>query len=316
VDLRRSRGQIDRTIRLRPTEEGEKSELMRIGPPGMSAAEAWAKLDPLPGANILAGVKLAATVLAETDRREPMIVAQAYGKGRTLAVAFDTTWRWVLSPGQDDTAEFQRRFWRQVALYLAAPKGNVWIHTNQTTYDLEALKSGLEEAEVTAGVEDPSGEPIPGAKTKVTLTDPSGRVTPVDLPVGLSSTTPGQPVRRAILPAPRQAGLYTLEISAEVGGKLLSASQQFQVARRDRENAEVLADFALLRRMAAAGEGRFIPLRRLGLLLLQVRRFSLPEPCSVTTRRDVLGPWQWAIVLTLIALLCGEWIVRRRKGMV
>ena len=80
---------------------------MRIGATDQSVSADWAALDLLPGANRLGGVKEIATVLAETPQHEPLIVTQPYGKGRVMAIAFDTTWRWVLS--KKDTADLQRR---------------------------------------------------------------------------------------------------------------------------------------------------------------------------------------------------------------
>ena len=90
-------------------------------------------------------------------------------KGRALAIAFDSTWRWVLTP--KDTAELQRRFWRQVALYLAAPKGHIWITTDRAAYDLRRLKrrTRSDVVEVTAGVEDASGLPLTEAPIEATV---------------------------------------------------------------------------------------------------------------------------------------------------
>ncbi|MBN1556263.1 MAG: VWA domain-containing protein, partial [Phycisphaerae bacterium] len=116
VDLKQSTEQIRRPIQPQPTAEGAESELMHIGQADETPEQSWAKLDALPGANLLTGVKPAATVLANLLTGEPMIVAQPYGKGRSLAIAFDTTWRWVLSPNTENTAAMQKRFWRQVVL--------------------------------------------------------------------------------------------------------------------------------------------------------------------------------------------------------
>jgi uncharacterized membrane protein len=156
VDLAASNQQIERELHVAPTQAGLADPLMAIGKEGQPPAGAWAELPALPGANRLAGVKPGATVLAATGDANalPLLVAQRYGAGRSLAVAFDTTWLWVTTK---DTGELQRRFWRQVALYLCDPKGNAWVTTDRTQYDLTQMVSGAETVEVSAGVEDPQG---------------------------------------------------------------------------------------------------------------------------------------------------------------
>ena len=74
-----------------------------------------------------------------------------------MAVAFDTSWQWVLSP--DDTAELQKCFWRQAMLWLSKPMPNAWVATDQADYDARRLADGAAVIEVTAGVEDSQGTP-------------------------------------------------------------------------------------------------------------------------------------------------------------
>ena len=224
-------------------------------------------------------------------------------------MAFDTTWRWVLSPQADETGPMQKRFWRQVGLYLAAPKGNVWIHTNRTTYDIDALERGTQEVEVTGGVEDSRGQPTAQSDVKITLSAPDEKVSPVEL-------QRGKTMRRGTLPPPTEPGTYVLTITAQVDGQDLTAEQQFRVVRRDRESGEVLANHALLRRMAKAGNGRFVPLRDLSDLLKTLRREIIPQKRRVTTKQYLLDPLRWIILLLVIALLCGEWALRKKKGLV
>jgi len=308
VDAARSTGQIDRPLRVVPTDEGESAELMQIADEGGKAADAWARLGALPGANALAGIKPGAVVLAEAAQGEPMVVTQRYGKGRTLAIAFDTTWRWMLSP--EDTAELQKRFWRQAALYLSAPKGNVWIHTDRTGYDLRRTRASGRGIEVTAGVEDPSGRPMHEAPVAVTLTDPGGETSAVHL------EDAGQ-MRKGKLPLPSQAGIYTLKIEAKVAGKELAAEHKFNVVLEDLESMDVLANHGLLRRMAAASNGRFVPLVALRAFLADLEVTTRPRIRPTPPRtEDLAGRFRWWVVVAVIALLCAEWALRKRMGLI
>ena len=292
------------------TPEGLDSEIMRIGRDPAKIAEAWRGLGTLAGANALTVTKPAAAVLARSPRGEPLIVAQPYGSGRTLAVAFDTTWQWVLSP--KDTAEMQKRFWRQVALFLCAPKGNVWIATDRPRYDHGRLLghgSKPQTIRVTAGVEDPRGRPMMTAPITVVLTAPDGRETPVTL-------QGGKTIRRTILAGVTAPGEYVLKIGATVAGKRMAAEHRFEIIRRDLEGLDVLANFKLLKRMAAAGDGQFSRIGEMDGMLDKIEISAEPRQETAYEHDELANRFRWPIVAVLIALLCLEWILRKRKGLV
>ncbi len=308
VDLSASGRQVATEVRVVPTDAGLRSDVLRIGEGDTADVRAdWARLDPLPGANRLAGLKPAATVLAATPAGLPLIVAQPYGKGRSMAIAFDTTWRWVLT--KKDTADMQRRFWRQVALYLAAPKGTVWIVTDKTSYDLRRLRRRVETIGISAGVEDHRGRPLLDVPVRVKLIAPDGREAPVRLETA-------EKIRRGKLPPPPAPGLYTLRIAATVEDRELTAEHRFEVLRRDLEALEVLANHDLLRRMARSSGGEFVPLGRFEGLLDELRITARPEQREAVEHVQLAGELRWPVIAALIALLCAEWALRKRKGLV
>jgi uncharacterized membrane protein len=307
IDLSASAGQIDSPLRVELTRQGRDNDVMRIGDGSLDVAADWRRLDPLPGANRLIGLKPAATVLAETDQREPLIVSQPYGKGRTMAIAFDMTWRWVLT--KNDTADLQRRFWRQVALFLAAPKGTVWVVTDKTNYDLRRLRRSGESIKISAGVEDSHGRPLLNIPVTVKLVAPGGQESPVSL-------RPAEKMRRGQLSPPTKSGTYTLHIAARVGGKLLTAKHRFEVLYRDLESLEVLANHNLLRRMSSLSRGQFVTHDRFGDLLKQLHVATRPERRDTVAHVMLSQQLRWPVVAALIALLCAEWAFRKRKGLV
>ncbi|MCK5113711.1 MAG: VWA domain-containing protein [Phycisphaerae bacterium] len=309
VDLSRSTQQISNSVRPLPSVEGAKSELMRLDPGSDDISAVWSQLPPLPGANLLVGVKPTATIIAETQQGEPMIVQQNYGKGRTMGIAFDTTWRWVLSPSKQDTQKMQQRFWQQVVLYLAAPKGNIWIHTNRTGYDFDLLKRGVQEVVVTAGVEDPRGKPITDLETTTMLIAPDGGKQDVIF-------DRQEHLLRGILPPLREVGVYRLEIKGVVDGKELSAEHRFEVTLQDIEAGEVLANFGLLKRMAEAGGGEFHHLWQLEKLLANLKETVRSDRHRSETVVDIMTQLRWSILIALIVLLCTEWALRKHSGLV
>jgi len=307
IDLEASKLQIDSPVKVVPTREGRESDLMRLGDAGGGVAADWDRLDPLPGANRLGGLKPAATVLAETPAGIPLIVTQPYGRGRAAAIAFDTTWRWVLT--KKDTADLQRRFWRQVALFLAAPKGTVWIVTDKTNYDLRRLRRGTEVIRLSAGVEDSRGRPLLEAPAEVRLVDPDGKETPVVL-------HKSGKIRRGQLPPPERPGLYTLKIETRLDGKPRAAEHRFEVRHRDLESLEVLANHRLMSRIATLSGGRFVPLDGFGRLLKQLRVTTRPERRDTVTHVKLSQSLRWPIIAAIILLMCAEWAFRKRRGLI
>lgn len=305
VEIRGGDGQIDEPVSPAPTPAGRDTALMQIGPPEAPLAP-WDAFDALPGASDIGTPKPTAEVLAEAGDR-PMIVAGQVGKGRTLAIAFDTTWRWVLSP--KDTADAQKRFWRQVVMYLADPRGHVWIHASRGTYDLRSLTNGSQELLVSAGLSDSRGEPVTDISPTITLTTPDGQTTPVALP------RDGQGFK-GTLPPPTQPGLYRLEMAATIEGQSLTGEYQFDVKRRNLEAAAVLANDKLLRRLAKATDGQAVGLEDLPRLVEAIAANAQPKPVTVHEARDLLAPLRWPMVLAVLGLLCAEWALRKKRNLV
>jgi hypothetical protein len=280
---------------------------MRIAPGQADVAETWARLEQLKGANKLAP-KPAATVLARSTQGEPLIVQGRFGTGRTLAIAFDTTYQWVLTP--KDTADLQKRFWRQVALYLANPKGNIWITTDKAVYDLQQLATGAQSIQVAAGIENAAGRPIlRGADETVKLIDPEGNERTIELMAR-------ERMRTGRLSPPTETGAYKLVIEGRVDGETLRAEHRFQVIRRDLEGRDVLADHDRLRDLAEATGGRFVKLAELGALLDELPDEARPRLITERDPEPLWKAWAWHVAAAAIALLCLEWSWRKRKGLV
>jgi uncharacterized membrane protein len=325
VDLAASTEQIEHEIRVGPTAAGLADPMLAIGKDSAGGsqtqpaagggaadtASAWAELSPMLGANKLAGVKPGATVLAVTADADkfPLVVAQRYGAGRSLAVAFDTTWLWVTTK---DTGELQRRFWRQVALYLCDPKGNVWVTTDKARYELARLVSGAETIEVAAGVEDTQGSPMPDANVALTLTAPGGKA----VPLVLATEDHRRVVRLSAVQTPT-AGTYSLKLEAQVAGKPLSAEHRFDVIERNLEALDVLANFKLLQRMSDETKGRFVPLADFRQLLAVIGEGgSAPRIVRQIEHFDLGDYCRWPVIVAILLLLCLEWALRKRRGLV
>ena len=76
--------------------------------------------------------KPGAVVLAESQPRDAAAGAADYGKGRTAALAADTTWLWhrLGLPKSTEGQDLHARFWKQLVIYLAQQEdqgGAVWV---------------------------------------------------------------------------------------------------------------------------------------------------------------------------------------------
>lgn len=318
VDLARSKGQIDRPVTVVPTASAEELAFMRIDP-NAPPADGWARLGPLPGANVLVPAGRAENVVARNVAGRPMVIASAAGEGRTLAIAFDMSWRWVLTPR--DTAPLQKRFWRQVALFLCNPQGSAWITTDQGRYDLRHLADGREWIAFTAGVETPAGRPARDADIRITLAGDHSPQT--DLPVRWAGR-----VLKGRLPAlPWNAmddrSELRLRIDATVAGRTLSGEQRVELIRRNLEDLSPVADHDLLQRMAEQSGGRFATLDRLDRLLGRVEIAAEPTRVETVAHEDLTaldspaGRWGAAgLLLALAGVLSAEWALRKKLGLV
>lgn len=272
-------------------------------------ANVWSGLPPLTGANRFRGLKQNAQVLLESPQADPLLVAGEYGQGRTLAFAGDSTRRWW----QHGHEVEHKRFWRQAILWLAHreddQRSDVWIKLPQRRYSPKAP------IRFETGARSASGDPIVEAELSAVLAGPGGSSQNVSLRRG-EEAFEGE-IREALAP-----GDYTLEVTARADGRTLGSTRAiFQVLDRDLELASAGADPDQLARLAALtkdADGRLIAAEQLPELLRDLER-RLPEERLDVETRWRLGDtaWDaWLFFVTLVGLLTGEWLLRKRWGMV
>jgi uncharacterized membrane protein len=272
---------------------------------------AWKRLPPLTGANRFVGVKdaVGTRVLAETENGQPLLVTGQYGRGRVLAFAGDSTWRWWM---QGFDAE-HRRFWRQVVLWLVRRdelnQDDVWIKLAQRRFNPGARVT------FTAGANTASGEPIAEATLQAELLGPGGKRAEVPL------TRDGEQWS-GIVHEIQEPGDYAIEIRATGPAKPIGTVRgEFLVFDRDIELSNPAADHDQLARLASQTReygGRVVAPEQLPALLEEIR--DRPPDLQI----EVQTKWQladtatdaWSFFLLVLALLAGEWTLRKRWGLV
>jgi uncharacterized membrane protein len=274
-----------------------------------SAKFDWLQLPPLEGANRFSrmGLKPNATIVAEADdpQRSPLIVAGAWGDGRTAAVAFDTTWIWQM----EGFGELQHRFWRQLVLWLSRKDDTgedaVFVRLDQRRY-----QRGSEIA-FAVGALDKNREPIEGAQFQAEVSKPDGSKDVVKIStrgkeyVGefAGTTLPGD---------------YRISLTATKGQTLLgSAEARFTVPDRDMELDQPAAEPTLMASLANLTSdvgGAGLAPEELPDLLERLKERTEEFEEEIATELTLWDSWPMLLMLT--GALGSEWWLRKKWGLV
>ncbi|MBP7935109.1 MAG: hypothetical protein KA354_10725 [Phycisphaerae bacterium] len=304
-------GELPGPVPFELTDAGRVHPVCRLDPDVATSGAAWVRLPPFAGCARLARPAPSAEVLLRSMDDSPLMVVQQSGRGRVGVLAFDSTWQWSFSDPRG--RELQQRFWRQLVLWLADRRPNVWASTDRPRYDLARLRPGVDSVQLRAGVIDPdTGQEPAGIRVTGSLKVPGGTV----LPVQFVRAKGGFEARLT----PDRVGEYHVEVVARAGEQLVDKVQAaFVVALVDQELAEPLADLETLRRMAARTEvvgGQYVPLADLPRLLDRIRASAGQAEFRQSERIRLVGDHPWIWYLALVSLLVVEWTVRRRVGLV
>lgn len=262
----------------------------------------WEDLPPLEGANKFDDLKGLASILAEGPKKEPLLVAHPYERGRVMAFAGDSTWRWQL---HGHGTEY-RRFWRQIILWLArkdqSQEGNVWVELPRRQYQRGRR------VEFSVHVMAATGEMVTDATGSVVITKPDGTQQKIEL-----VQTKG--VLGGSFRDTSEAGDYAIEATVTQMGMVLgSARARFLVIEQDLELDNASADAGVMDSLAAMTGGRSLAPEELPLALeeLAAEGESLVETTEVKQNL-----WDtWPLFLLTVGILGVEWYLRKRWGLV
>ena len=325
VDLR-AKGQIDRKVRVTPTQDG-LNYVFRLADDPTENDELWKRLlDPLSGISDPGSADPRATVLAisDIDPNMPVLTTIDRGKGRVMTFAGDTTsiaWRRT-----EKTQLAYDRFWKRMILWLAHQenaRGNLVLDLDLRRVD-KGRGQTLPFRTGFRGVE------AKGATYVGKVIGPNKEEYPLPIPADPAKTGQFSP------PVP---GEYMIEV---VGKATLPSGQaieekaraRFLAFEEDREMQRIAADFDLLEELATAAGGKFAHadernvVERLGELegarvpaQVTIRKWpdwrrDPPSESSIADQFDVL--WRSTALGCLavyMTCLCLEWYLRRRWGM-
>jgi hypothetical protein len=280
--------------------DGERHPVMALGGPPADTRERWASVPPLASVASVGDARPGATVLAYTAGAggiaRPLVAVQRFGRGRVLAFAGEGAWRWrMLLPSSDTTYP---TFWRQATRWVATSAPDpVTLRTHPI---------GSDRLGVDVEVRDERFAVVRDARVQLEVRDAAGEVQTAEaLPVRDADGT-----YRAELHV--GAGVTRIDAVATSSTATIGRATAWALAGPDpRELAEPRRNDAQLARLAERLGGRLIPP---GEVAAAVRDATERRASTATLIEADLWHSPWVLV-ALLALLGGEWMLRRRWGL-
>lgn len=300
--------QLPGPFRMVPTQAGGTQSLLQLAAGSDANLAAWRALPPLEGANRFSALAEGALVLATTDNAgdpQPLIVSRDFDRGRVLAVAFDSSWRWRMR-GFDAA---HKRFWRRTILWLAHKEDqageNVWLRLAQRSFSPGA------QLEFEVGAQTSEGAPIADAVFAAVVTGPDGQK------YKSSVRRRGAETYGELTLPPGPSGDYLVEVSADDTAKkpLGKAQARFHVFGQDLELDNPNAYPGLLKSLAemTAG-GRQIEIKDFAAVVRELRDLSIERRTETPELQSLWDRWEFLVLFA--GLLFTEWFLRKKWGLV
>jgi uncharacterized membrane protein len=250
--------------------------------------------EPKPGATVLAQMKA-------SGREMPLLVTQNFGRGRTALIGTSGTWRWQMSLPLGDTSHTM--FWQQLLRWLVAdtPSQVVASVPSQMLFDDGQVR-------LSADVRDKEYLPAPDASVEAHILGPGGISAAVDM-----APVPDAPGTFQADWTADKPGSYLTEITAQRGGQEIGRDVlTFQRMDGVAENFHTAQNRDLLEKLASETGGRYWTPEDLSKLPGEI----VYSDAGITVR-ETKPLWNMpAVFLLILALLFGEWLLRRKWGIV
>ncbi len=301
------------TEKFRPlvTEAGKSHPVTDLGDM-VGAREGYDQLPELEGVNVTAGLVpgaealLAHPYLNGDDGPLPVVAVREVGKGRSMAVATDSTWAWALPHvGTGGRGDAHRRFYANALRWLIKDP------------ELSRVKVAADKATV-GPAEDialevrsfsPRYAPEGGASVRMTFV-PLDVATTLDPKSLMQEGVTGEDGAWRAVFKPPAPGAWRVRVEATSEGRFIGGDEDaFVVTSADREKLFREPRPDLLQALAEAGRGRAVDVSSAtGLPFVdhKVERVHRQKTEPLWNRVWVLG--------AVVALFGAEWWWRRRRG--
>lgn len=295
----------------RPTFAGEDSGLFGSSLPGRNAT-IWAELPRLKEGTYGETLRPFTRVLVEGvsrggDREAsfPAVVARRIGQGYVVSVNSDDLWRWGFIPNVQRATTIYRDFWFQLFDWMIAysdfipgKKHALRLNRAEVETDRPVKLRVLRRASMSK-----ENEPPP----KVYYTRDGLADAPVELALVADANLPHS--WDAILSIPA-AGDYLFSLKSGAGEEE-AVYASLKVKGPPGELEDVSVDRPALETIATGSGGRLVEEKDFRALVEETNREGTREDAS-----EWKSLWDSAgVAILMLALFAGEWIIRRRQGL-
>jgi uncharacterized membrane protein len=295
---------LDADVLPRLTAQGRRHPVTRLVPGETDNDKLWSSLPALPGMNLVQGPKAGAQVLLDSPWGQPLLAVWEHGRGRVLALMSDGSWFWsFLAAGRGLGARAHDTFWHNAIRWLVRDP-------ELTPVKVGAQKESYEPGEeVALEISAREGDYGPAAGAEVT----AELVSAEDGKVVASGQTGADAEGQArIVLQPPGAGAYRAVAVARRGGRELGrAEDAFVVAPGGPELADAAPRHDLLRAVADATGGAYLPLADASVSDLPLRD---PRRVEVGHRKSEPFWDRWPFLAAVVLFAGAEWFLRRRWG--
>src|SRR5579863_7185661 len=287
------------------TAPGRDSLITRLEEDPAKNVDRWQTLPYLMNFQDAGQPKAGAVVLVDakptTGGRVPLLVTQNFGRGRTAIFATGGSWRWrMLQPLADKIHEM---FYQQLLRWLVSDTPRKVI-----TSTPKQLISDDSHVSLRAEVRDRTYLPASDAKTQAHIIGPDGIAEAVDMRP--------DPIEAGVYTADwttPKPGSYLVEVVANRGAEELGRdTMTFRREDGVAENFHIQQNRELLEKLSSETGGRYYTpqdAQKLG------KDISYSE--AGITVRETRDLWDMPIVfLVLLSLRAGEWLLRRKWGVI
>ncbi len=294
-------------VKVRPTVAGLGHVAAQIRPEGGTDAGGWDSLPRLAVMNPITEVKAGATALltGSGEGEDQIVLAyQRYGRGKSVAFPVVDSWIWQFHADialEDQTYE---TFWQQLLRWLV---DGVPDYVEAST-EQESVEVG-ESVKILTEINDSAFVEVNDAFVEATVTAPDGTISLVSL-----DWTVDRDGEYGGTFLPTMEGDYEIGVRATRGGEELLGSDEarLRVGPGTEEYFDAGLRRTLLERLSTETGGRYYEPATVGNLPEDIRFTG--GGVTLTEERDL---WDMPILfLLLVGFVGGEWVLRRRRGMV
>ncbi len=230
-----------------PTTAGTAHPVTRLSSDFEENARLWEQLPTMDGVNLVHGLTEGSasllshpTLQARGGKPLPVLSVREVGRGRTMALNVDSSWRWSFTEaGEGRGNQAYLRFWKNSMRWLVADPEDQRVVVSPSR---ENVLLG-DEVRLVIKVRDTGYGPIDGAKVGGVIVGPDGSRENFELITDASGEA-----RTAYSPSMR--GAHRVKVNA--GSVGTAAETVFAVSARDPELVEIVPDEVFLKELVAA----------------------------------------------------------------